>query len=303
MKKNLHIVIIAIVFSSILWISITLSEEYYSTYKIPINIINAPSGYTLASDLSENISVKIKGIGWRLTGINLGSETVYNISARNDSGKIITNVYSNLIENPWLSSDLEVIEISPDTISFMIERIISKKLPVVTKTDITFKAGFGLASKIKIAPDSVVVYGPKSRIEKMDSIKTNTIVLSLLDNYTKVNADFVNGLYKTDIAGVEVRLDVQRIVDKNIDDIKVEVIDVPKDRDVVLLPNTISCLVKGGINVLGKITAQDFKAFVYYHDVLLDTLGSVGPTIEHPENVELLSRKPDRIRYIIKKFK
>ena len=102
---------------------------------------------------------------------------------------------------------------------------------------------------------------------------------------------------------MEVHLDVQRIVDKSIDNIKVEVIDVPEDRDVVLLPNTISCSVKGGINVLGKLTAQDFNAFVYYRDVLLDTLGSVGPTIQHPENVELLSRKPDRIRYIIKKFK
>ncbi len=303
MKKNLHIIIIALVFSSILWISITLSEEYYTTYKIPINVINAPSGYTLGSDLPENISVKIKGIGWRLTGISMGSETVFNISAKNDSGKIITNAYSNLIENSWLSSDLTVIEISPDTISFIIERIVSKKLAVLIKTDITFKTGFGLASKIKLTPDSVFVYGPKSRIEKMDSIKTNPIILSLLDNQTNVNAYFNDERFQTDLDVVEVYLDVQRIVDKDIDNIKVEVIDVPEDRDVVLIPNTISCLVKGGINVLGKLTVKDFKAFVYYRDVLLDTLGSVGPTIQHPENVELMSRKPDRIRYIIKKFK
>ena len=168
MKKNLHIVIIALLFSSILWISITLSEEYYSTYKIPIRIINTPAGYTLGSDLPEVLSVKVKGIGWRLTGISIGSDTYFNISARNDSGRITANVYANLVENPWLSSDITVIDIMPDTVSFFVEQAISKKLPVVAETDLSFKSGFGLASKIKVSPDSIVVTGPISLIKKIN---------------------------------------------------------------------------------------------------------------------------------------
>lgn len=302
MKKNLHIVIIALIFSSILWISITLSEEYYSTYKIPVRIINTPAGYTLASDLPTTLSVKLKGVGWRLTGISIGSDTYFNISARNDSGRIKANVYANLVENPWLSSDITVIDISPDTVTFFVEKTISKNLPVVPKTDLNFKSGFGLASKIKVSPDSVLVTGPKSLIEKMSSITTEKISLAQLDNQRTVKAGFSNKKLQTDFPTVMLHLDVQRIVDKDIADIKVEVIDVPEDRDVVLLPNTITCLIKGGVNVLGRIKSEDFKAFVQYRDVLLDTVGSVAPTIQPPENVEVLSLRPDRLRYVIKKF-
>jgi hypothetical protein len=302
LKRNLYIIITAFLFSSILWISITLTEEYYSTYKIPINTVNVPYGYTLASELPSDISLKIRGIGWRLTGIALGSESVFNVSAKNDSGKILANLYANVVENPWLSSDISVIDISPDTVSFLIERIVSKKLRVIPDIDISFKTGFGLGSRLKVTPDSVIVSGPKSIMEHIDSFYTLPVRLSSLDERTKVKATFDNNMFKTNIPAVEISLDVQRIMDKTFDDIKVVVIDVPLDRDVVLLPNSISCIVKGGINVLGKLNAEDFNAIISYRDILLDTLGSVQPELVIPDNVELVAIKPGRLRYIIKKF-
>ena len=98
-------------------------------------------------------------------------------------------------------------------------------------------------------------------------------------------------------------MDVQRIVDKQFDDINVEVLDVPPDRDVILLPNKISCSVRGGIRILGKLEKEQFRAFVFYRDVVLDTLGSVVPKIEIPTNTELMFIKPEHLRYVIKTFR
>ena len=302
MKKNLNIIIIALVFSAILWISITLSDEFYSTINLPVRVIDAPAGYTVSTDLPENISVKLKGIGWRLTGISFGSESYFNVSAKNDSGMVLSNLYANIINNPWLTSDVSVIDISPDTVSFVIEIITSKKLPVVPDVFIDFKTGYGLSTKLTLTPDSVNVSGPESLINSLESIKTQSIKLSQLDSQTKVKASFENSKLVTDVPFVEIFLDVQRIVDKTVDNIRVEVIDVPADRDVVLIPNSISCLVKGGINILGRLTENDFRAYVHYRDVLLDSLGTVQPIIEFPENIEIITQRPDRLRYIIKKF-
>lgn len=302
MKKNLNIIIIALLFSAVLWVSITLSEEYYATYNIPVKLKDEPYGYILASELPQNISIKVKALGWRLTGIEVSGESVFYVSARNDSGTVTANLQANIVENPWLSSDISVIDISPDTVSFKIERIVTKKLPVVPDLDIGFKTGFGLASSVKVTPDSVVVFGPKSIMEKLDHFPTAPVKLQLLDSPVKSKAVFMNDKFRTNIAAVEVALDVQRIVDKNIDNIRVEVTDIPIDRDVVILPNSVSCLVKGGINVLGKLEASDIKAFVRYSDVLLDTLGTVSTEIDLPENVELITVRPERLRYVIKKF-
>ena len=289
-------------FSAILWISITLSEEFYSTINLPVRVIDAPSGYTVSTDLPQNISVKIKGIGWRLAGISLGSESYFNVSAKNDSGFVLSNLYANIINNPWLSSDVSVIDISPDTVSFVIEKIKAKKLLVIPDLNIDFKTGFGLSAKLTVTPDSVNVSGPKSLINRLEGLKTKSVKLLQLDSQTRVKAEFENSKLVTDVPFVEIFLDVQRIVDKTVDNIRVEVVDVPADRDVVLIPNSVSCLVKGGINILGRLTENDFRAYVHYRDVLLDSLGAVQPIIEFPENIELVTQRPERLRYIIKKF-
>ena len=66
MKKNLHIIILSVIFSAILWISISLSNDYYATVNVPLKLINFPTGYSTASSLPEDISVKLKGINTSL---------------------------------------------------------------------------------------------------------------------------------------------------------------------------------------------------------------------------------------------
>ncbi|MBT8385904.1 MAG: hypothetical protein KJO12_00705, partial [Ignavibacteria bacterium] len=101
---------------------------------------------------------------------------------------------------------------------------------------------------------------------------------------------------------IEVVLDVQRIVDKQFDNIPVDVLDIPQDISVVLLPNTVGCSVRGGVNVLGNLNEDKFKAYLFYSEIVSDTLGSVIPHMELPENTSLLFIKPERVRYIIKTF-
>ena len=114
MKKNLHIIIISFIFSVILWVSISLSNDYYATFDVPIKLVDFPSGYTTGSPLPESVSVKLKGKGWKLIAVDLGSESDYVIPVGKDTGKRNINLYNYLVENQWLSSDIEVINISPD---------------------------------------------------------------------------------------------------------------------------------------------------------------------------------------------
>ena len=55
MKKNLHIIIIAFLFSVILWVSISLSNDYYATFEIPLKLVNFPSGFATGTPLPEKV--------------------------------------------------------------------------------------------------------------------------------------------------------------------------------------------------------------------------------------------------------
>jgi hypothetical protein len=303
-KKKIPIIVVAIIFSIILWGSISLSEVYYSNIEIPLKLIDFPKDYTLSSEIPERMTIKVKGAGWKLFSLNVGQDVTYNVSVNKDSGFINVNLIDYLTDNRWVVSELEVIDINPASISFSVERKIEKKIPVVENLNLDFKAGYGLATAIIIEPESVLVNGPVSVINSLTELQTKEIVLSSLDKKTVQSFGFIDlpgTIYGTDF--VTITFDIQRIVDKQFDDIKVEVLDVPPDRDVVLLPNKVSFGVRGGIDILGKLDKNQFEAFVFYRHVVLDTLGNVIPQVRLPENTNLLYLKPQRLRYVIKKFR
>jgi hypothetical protein len=303
-KKKIPIIAVAIIFSIILWGTISLSEEYYSNIEIPLKIIDFPNGYALSSEIPERMTIKVKGAGWKLFSLNVGQDVSYNVSINRDSGYINVNLLDYLTDNRWVISELEVIDLSPGSLSFSVERRTEKKIPLVANLNLDFKAGYGLATDIIMSPDSVLVNGPLSVINSLTELQTKEIVLSSLDKKTVENIGFIDlpgTNYGTDF--VAVTFDIQRIVDKQFDEINVEVLDVPPDRDVVLLPNKVSFGVRGGIDILGKLDKDQFEAFVFYRHVVLDTLGNVTPQVRLPENTNLLYLKPERLRYVIKKFR
>ena len=303
MRKKLYIFIAAVIFAIIFWGSISLSDSYYTTFDVALKLVDFPGGYTTGSNLPDNVSIKLKGEGWKLVTLNIGAESEYRVSVESDSGLKYVNLYNNLADNRWILSETEIIDIKPDTIAFFVERIISKKVPVIVDLSLEFKPGYGLANDILVAPDSVIVSGPLSIMKELKEIPTVRKSLSSLDNKKVVNINLPKSTgitYNNNV--IEVVLDVQRIVDKQFDNIPVDVLDVPQDISVVLLPNTVGCSVRGGVNVLGNLNKDKFKAFLFYSDIVNDTLGSVVPHVELLENTSLMFIKPERVRYIIKTF-
>jgi hypothetical protein len=302
-RKKLNIFIASVIFAIILWGSISLSDIFYTNVDVKLTLTNLPSGYTTGSPLPEKIQLRVKGQGWRLVSINVGPETEFRVSVGGDSGRQNINLYDYLESNRWLLSDVEIINISPDSIRFFIERIITKKLPVISGLDLEFKPGYGLASDIIFKPDSVLVSGPLSLLKNMTGIKTGDKLLTALDSRTEteVNLPWMNGFnYNANL--IEVILDIQRIVDKQFENISVDVIDIPPRKEVVLLPNKIGFNVRGGIEILGKLKPDQFRAYVRYQSLVQDTTGSVTPVLEMPKNVTLQFLKPDRLRYVIRSF-
>jgi YbbR domain-containing protein len=303
MKKNWYLVILSILFSIILWISISLSNDYYATLNFPIKLTNFPQGYTTGSSIPEDVSIKLKGKGWKLIAVSLGAKSDYLVSVGKDSGKQYINLYNYLTENQWLTNDMDVIDITPDTLTFVVEKFVHKKVKITSDLELKFKPGFGIASPVKFSPESTVVFGTSEELTDMKSVPTSRIIFKDLDDEVIQQVPLANlqGISYS-ASSVMVRLDVQKIVEQNYSQISVKVLDVPRDRSVVLLPNKIDISIRGGINILGKLSNSDFSAYLFYRDIVLDTVGSVVPQIKLPDNTSLIYVKPERLRYIIKKF-
>ncbi len=303
MKNKLNIIIFSALFSVLIWGSVTLSEQFYLIRNFKIRIINEPNGYSYGSIDPENVSIKLKAKGWQLLTLGLGPQNEYLISAEKDSGKITVDPFNEIDENTWLSAGLSISEISPRQISFYIEKLKFKKLKIEAETDISYNDGYGLATPIKVYPDSVLVAGPSSVLDKISTIKTKIVKLSSLDSKIKIITDIEEPKgFQLEQKKAELTFDVQRIVEKTFENVKVIINGMPEDRDIVFIPNTINCSLRGGINILGKINPNEISASIDYREIVYDTLGSVQPKISIPQYTELVFTKPVRLNYIVKKF-
>lgn len=303
MKNKIYIIVFAILFSVVIWVSVTLSDQYFSSMTLNVKVVNLPKGYSYWDVNPEEVILILKATGWQLLNLNLNAGNDFYVSADNDSGNISVDPFNEIPENNWLGSGLAITDIYPKKISFKVEEIAFKKLKVDPLTDLSFQNGYGLAAPIHIYPDSILIAGPKTSLSRMESVKTQPVELFRLDSKVKIITDIDIPLgFEAEQKKAELTLDVQRIVERSFDNIKVSIKDIPNDRDIVLIPNVISVSIKGGVNFLGKMSPDEISATVYYRDIISDTLGSVSPIINIPKNTELLFSKPDKLKYIIKKF-
>lgn len=303
MRKKLNIFLASVVFSIVLWGSISLSDYYYTNIDVKLSLVNFPVGNTTGTLLPDKVKLRVKGRGWKLLSLNVGPESEFIVTSGKDSGWHTISLYNFLESNRWLLSDVDIINIQPDSLRFFVERTISKKLSLIPDLHLEFKPGYGLASDIILNPDSVMVTGPVSYLKPMKTIKTENKSFGPLDARTEseVGLPRING-FSFDANIIDVLLDVQKIVDKQFDNILVEVSGVPPGKEVVLLPNKIALNVRGGIEILGKLNENHFHASIRYEDLVRDTTGSIAPDIEMPKNVTIQYLKPERLHYIIRTF-
>lgn len=303
MKKNLIIIFLSLFFSIALWISVTLSNWYYSSIIVPVKIANSSDNLTASRLSAEKVLIKVKGTGWNLLGFLISGSRDYYVNIPNEAGYKTIRLLPNSAENQFLSSGVEITEVQPGSISLYVEKYIVKKIKIKLDTSITFKQGYGFAANIKVIPDSVDVSGAASVINNLGYISTSRINLRDVDEKTYLTVE-LNKPFRVDLSQKEVKVivDAQQIVDKSIEDIDVEVLNKPPDREIVLIPNKIGVSISGGIGYLGKLNPANIKAFVRYQDIEADTLESVKPNISLPNNVNLVFVKPERIKYIIKKI-
>jgi len=130
MKKNLNIILISILLALIIWVSITLSEEYYYTYNVPLVITKLPQELALGSHIPSSVNVKVKGQGWRLLSLSLSGDFVFKTSLNDNFGNVKIKLLNSLSENSWATSNIQIIEVSPSQIEVEIDKKISRKLPV-----------------------------------------------------------------------------------------------------------------------------------------------------------------------------
>ena len=301
MKTKILTISLISLFSIVLWGTISLSEEYFTTIKIPVSFLKSVDSSAVSNISNEEVVISVKGQGWQLAKLSLTKDLTFAIRTKNRFGNQVISTRSELENNPWFTTNFQITEISPERLSFYIEKLRSKYVRIVPDIRLSYKEGFNLVDEGNLSPDSVKIFGPLSVLNNIDYVKTEFYEFENLDKKIRERLD-LKPIKLINYAAnfTTVTLDVQKIVDKVFENIKVQVEDLPVSFNLQLVPNSVTIKLRGGINVLGKMTNEDLSAIVSFRAAFNDTLGFLEPIVKNPAFTSIIDIQPKKIEYIIK---
>jgi YbbR domain-containing protein len=303
-RTHIHIVIVSAIFGILVWISVSMSEQYQIVVSVPISIDNVPEGQSIHTPVPQALQLKLRGDGWRLASLLLGSDMKmrFPLQSLRSGKKAIT--FSDVAERIADRPGIQLLDMVPDSVFVELDRTSHKKVAVVLDYTVSFREGYGQVGSTTVTPESVTVTGAETLLRTIDSWST---VRGVFDNLrAPMDTDLPLApspiyLVSLSTSSVHLRINVEPFAEKVFSGLPVEVRTPAPNREVILIPPKIEIVARGGIKQLSNTAPSDFHLTVDYAMILADTTGIIDPEISAPPGIQVVSRRPEHLQYVVRR--
>ncbi|MDP1677944.1 MAG: hypothetical protein Q8L88_13885 [Bacteroidota bacterium] len=303
-ERKFVIILFSLIFAFLVWASVNLGNQFQISIDVPVRIEHLRADQAIAIPLPKNVRCTVQGTGWQILNTIFSPSLRYTIDFNQLSKKDTLFTYKELNEHANISTAIKIIDTYPETVLVRLDLKTTKTVPILPLVNASFRDGFGLVGKVKTNPDSIVLTGARSLLDKILFWKTNSIALNDINAPITINTALDDSLsfeISRSHSTASVSFDVQPIAEKTISDILIEIVQVPENKKIVLIPPKLSIIVRSGVNIIAPLSDKDFTAFIDYKSILLDTSGMITPNIVGPENVKIVQLNPEKIQYVMRK--
>lgn len=250
--ENWFLKIAAIFLAWILWLFIQGESGTVTTVTASVKVQGVPAGMEISRGLPSTVQVTIRGAAQSLA---------CNIDLRNArEGENRITLTEDHIEAPK-ALGIEVSQVNPSQITLMLEKTISKPVPITVPVQGEVADGFEIYENIP-NPRVVEITGPRSHIEPVDEVPTDIIDISNLDetsNY-QVSLNFKDGTIRSSITSpiwVEIRIGPRR-KEYFVKGVPLEI----EDESYVFSPQEVDVRIMAPEDLQPELVAGNFSAVI-----------------------------------------
>jgi hypothetical protein len=295
--------------SLLIWLLITLSKEYTTSIVFPISYTDLPQDKLLEKDPVAEIEFLVKGSGFKILSSKFSRNSI--LLNTDNLGKKTATKYFFLPKNQQVNiqkqllSGIQIQQIVKDTIYLEIGSLTSKKVPVRLDLNIKYHVGYDASTPIKIAPDSILISGPKKQVSKINEVKSSFLTLddvkSNFENTLLImkpeNAKNINFSNET----VKIKGSVEKFTEGSFK-IPFKVINLPSDIQLVTLTKTVEVVFIVGLSDFNKMNINSFRVECDFETSENNNLGYLIPKIVmKPDVVKSIRVLPNKIDFLIQK--
>ena len=303
-KGRLRFFLFFLLLSFTFWTSTKLSNTYIVEESFSIIWINIPNGIIPSSENQQmNVSISASGIEiliYRLINKSINISLSQADFSR-EKGLVDLRGQEIFIQKQFFeNTKLNIL--NPLFLEFKFSRLEEKVFTVVPQIEINLRAGYLIDSSLKVTPDSILVRGPKSILDTLNSIQSESIIADdLYENFRKkVSLRSIPEIQLSE-SKVTVEVAVSRYTEKEFL-LNVEVINLPLGTRVKLFPPKAKVRVTLPLSVLRTIKTSDFNLVVDYNNIFKDVEKKLDLImIRRPSSVKKVILEPKKVNYLIRK--
>lgn len=290
MKRSRLVLVLCIVIAFVLWVVYTLSNEYSSYFRFPLEVETNLDGRTHLSQADNTLFLRGTARGFyiirhtwrrRVPQIHLfvDKSQVRPYLDREDEFYVLADNVHNLV-NDALGTEFQLEELLTDTIRLEYKATNHKKVPISFAPDLSYSPQYMSFEPLRIHPDSVLVYAEESYLDLIKEVRTRRLSLNHLDKTVEGIAR-LEVPANTRLSHTEINYEVlvKRYVELSFQ-VPVTAINVPPRVELLLLPDQVTVRFRCPFEDATRIQAKDFVLVVDYQEFMATESGKTIPVFQ-----------------------
>jgi hypothetical protein len=304
--------LVCLALASFLWFLNALEKRYTDHITVPIQYVNLPKDKELVGKLPVKFDLTVDAYGYTLLQHKLSLAylpvliDVNELTNRYLENKfaskytISTNGHKDEIAKQ-ISSEIEIISIRPDSISFYVSNVIEKLVKIRPVINVTFAKEFILQKPPVAKPGAIVVRGPQEILDTLKFVNTKPVELRNLSHNVEKNVGLVLlPQLESEVDEVAVKIAVEQFTEAKFE-IPIFILNQPDSILIKSFPAKVKVSCRVGLSQYKKLIDSNFRAIIDYshRSGVLTKLPVILDRV--PETVLSVDYFPKEVEYIIER--
>lgn len=276
-RKRILMFSVFLLISVFIWFLNALSNNYSSVIEYPLVYTDFPDDRVFVGDVPEHLDLRINAHGYAILRYKTFRKPVpisFNVSAftlnrpGQDSSRayILTRYLKDQVSRQ-LPTELQLLEIKPDTLHFQFARKITRRVKIRPDFQYQIDNQFTIKDGIILEPDSVDVTGPDLILDTLAYVYT---VRSDLGNISRNYSDKVKLKRIRDLeygrSKVNCSFELERFTEVQLT-IPVEVLNLPDSISLQTFPSRVKLTCNVGLSKYDRVNGSQVRAVVDYSKI------------------------------------
>jgi hypothetical protein len=302
-KYKIHIASVCL--AIVIWLLVISNGTFDYVVTVPIRPPANPTHLILAQSLPESATVRVRGQGVALLAFLLFRETQLEPKIEWVAGPQTIRFSKEDIVLSGSARTITVLQlIDPLEQTVLIEKIEKKRVAIIPRITVKPIAGYTAVGEITLTPDSVNVEGPLSFVHPLRAVATRELLLEAVKRPIRGEIDLAL-LPETKISlaprRISYRQDVQKLMEKRINNIPIQVVNTPPEMSAFAIPASLSLIAEGGVQTLAGLNEKQIKAYIDFPRRTEDASGDYPAYVEPLPGIRYRAIEPKRFKVIMER--